>query len=103
MHTKNQDNAQLKAHYPIFRVCNIFLGILLAMFIAPKHLNLFAGGMPTGNSAFNPAEGYRTPSTSKTTQTPQNKNPSKQGGASVFIALYAWPPDGSCKRPLSSG
>ena len=78
---KNQDNAQLKAHYPIFRVCNIFPGILLTMFITPKHLNLFAGGSLLGNSAFNPLEGYRTPSTSKTTQTPQNKNPSKQGGA----------------------
>ena len=78
---KNPDNAQLKAHFLIFKVCNIFPGILLNMFIAPKHLNLFAGGMPAGNSAFNPLEGYRTPSTSKTTQTPQNKNPSKQGGA----------------------
>jgi len=78
---ENTNNAQLKAHFLILRVCNIFLGILLTIFITPKHLNLFAGGMPSGNSAFNPAEGYRTPSTSKTTQTPQNKNPSKQGGA----------------------
>ena len=59
----------------------------IKQFITPKHLNPLAGGMPAGNSANNAPEGYRTPSTSKTTQTPQNKNPSKQGGASVFVAF----------------
>ena len=78
---KNQDNAQLKAHYPIFKVCNIFSVILLNMFITPKHLKLAAGGSLIGGFFNNLLEGYRTPSTSKTTQTPQNKNPSRQGGA----------------------
>jgi len=79
---ENPDNAQLKAHYSIFKVCNIFPVILLNMFITPKHLKLIAGGMPSGNSAFNALEGYRTLVPNKTTQTQHiTKNPTRQGGA----------------------
>ncbi len=79
---ENPDNAQLKAHYSIFKVCNIFPVILLNMFITPKHLNLFAGGMPSGYSAFNALEGYRTLILIKTTQTPPlSSHLTRQGGA----------------------
>jgi hypothetical protein len=79
---KNQDNAQWKAHYPIFKVCNIFLVILFNMFITPKHLNSLAGGSLLGDFANNPVEGYRTLIPSKTTQTPPfPSHLTRQGGA----------------------
>ena len=63
---------------------------LLYQNFTPKHLKLFAGGMPSGNFVNNPLEGYRTLVPNKITQTqPITKNPQGQGGASVFIDLYA--------------
>jgi len=56
---KNPDNAQLKAHYPIFKVCNISPEILLTMFFTPRHLKLSACGMPAGVFVLNSPEGYR--------------------------------------------
>ena len=67
--------------FPDFGYVNYFTNYFLGMFITPKHLNLFAGGMPAGNSAFNPAEGYRTPVPNKTYQTTKNKTPKREGGA----------------------
>ncbi len=76
------DNAQLKAHYLILRVCNILTVFLLSMFITPKHLNLFAGGSLLGDFVNNPDEGYRTLVPIKITQTqPITKIPQGQGGA----------------------
>lgn len=79
---ENKNIAQLKAHYSIFKVCNIFSVILLNMFITPKHLNLFAGGSLLGDFVNNPDEGYRTLVPNKITQTQHiTKNPQGQGGA----------------------
>ena len=76
------DNAQLKAHYLLLIMCNVLILFLLTMFFTPKHLKLFAGGMPSGDFAFNALEGYRTLIPNKTTQTtPTTKNPQGQGGA----------------------
>jgi len=53
------------------------------MFFTPKHLKLFAGGMPSGDFVNNPLEGYRTLVPNKITQTQHiTKNPQGQGGAS---------------------
>ena len=60
---------------------DISTDFLLSMFITPKHLNLFAGGMPSGNFVNNPLEGYRTLVPIKTTQTPPIQKPQRQDGA----------------------
>ena len=75
------DNAQLKAHYLLLIVCNILILFLLTMLFTPKHLKLFAGGMPSGDFVNNPDEGYRTLVPIKITQTQHiTKNPRGQGG-----------------------
>ncbi len=52
------------------------------MYLSPKHLKLFAGGMPSGDFVNNPDEGYRTLVPNKITQTKHTtKNPQGQGGA----------------------
>ena len=77
------DNAQLKAHYLLLIMCNVLILFLLTMFFTPKHLKLFAGGMPSGDFVNNPLEGYRTLVPNKITQTQHiTKNPQGQGGAS---------------------
>jgi len=77
------NNAQLKAHYLLLIVRNIFTLFLLSMFVTPKHLKLIAGGMPSGDFVNNPLEGYRTLVPNKITQTQHiTKNPQGQGGAS---------------------
>ena len=54
----------------------------LSMFFTPKHLKLFAGGMPSGDFVNNSDEGYRTLVPNKITQTQHiTKNPQGQGGA----------------------
>jgi len=73
------------------------------MFFIPKHLKLFAGGMPSGAFVHNLNEGYRTLVPIKTNKINPSKKPKRQGGVSVFIGLYAWLPAGSRKCPLSSG
>ena len=64
-----------------FTCANYFANYFLSMFITPRHLKLAAGGMPRGVFFDFPLEGYRTPVPDKTTQTTQNKTPSKQGRA----------------------
>ena len=39
---------------------NYFNTDFFNMFFIPKHLKLFAGGMPSGAFVHNPDEGYRT-------------------------------------------
>jgi hypothetical protein len=79
---KNPENAQLKAHYPILKVCNILTVFLSSMFNTPKHLNLGAGGMPSGILDNTLDEGYRTPLPNKITQTTSLYLPLiRQGGA----------------------
>ena len=70
---------------PNFDYVNYLENNFLSMFITPKHLKLFAGGMPSGNFVNNPLEGYRTLVTIKTTQTQPTQKPKRQGGTSVFI------------------
>ena len=74
------NNAQLKAHYHILIVCNILMMFLLGMFFTPKHLKLFAGGMPSGDFVNNPDEGYRTLVPNKITQNHLTKNPQGRAG-----------------------
>jgi hypothetical protein len=69
---------------------NISTDFLLTMCLSPKHLKLIAGGGLSGNFVNNPAEGYRTLVPIKTTQNPSIQTPIKQGGASVFLCIYAW-------------
>ncbi len=62
---------------------NYFSANFLGMYFTPKHLKLFAGGMPSGDFVNNPLEGYRTLVPNKITQNPPiTKNPQGQGGAS---------------------
>jgi len=90
--------------FPKFDYANYFANYFLSMFNTPKHLKLIAGGMPSGDFVNNPLEGYRTLVPNKITQTqPITKNPQGQGGASVFIGLYAWLSARVCMRPRSSG
>ena len=77
--------------------------ILFKMFIIPKHLKLFAGGGLLGDFVNNLLEGYRTLVPIKITQNTLTQNPTRQGGASVFIDLYACLSAGVCKCPRSSG
>jgi len=68
--------------FPKFNYANYFANYFLSMFLAPKHLKLIAGGMPSGDFVNNPLEGYRTLVPNKITQTqPTTKNPQGQGGA----------------------
>jgi len=54
---------------------------LLKMYLSPKHLKLFAGGMPSGDFVNNSDEGYRTLVPIKTTQNPPIQKNIRQGGA----------------------
>jgi len=68
---------------PNFDYVHYFEHISLSMFITPKHLKLFASGMPSGHFVNNPDEGYRTLVTIKITQNnPTSHTPTRQGGAS---------------------
>ncbi|MBI4706864.1 MAG: hypothetical protein HY761_02940 [Candidatus Omnitrophica bacterium] len=64
-----------------FDYANYFANYFLSIFIIPKHLKLFAGGMPSGGFVNNPLEGYRTLVPIKTTQNPLTQKPLRQGGA----------------------
>ena len=54
---------------------------LLFMYLSPKHLKLFAGGMPSGAFVHNADEGYRTLVPIKTSKLNPPKTPIRQGGA----------------------
>ena len=87
----------------IFFHAHYFEHNLLSMFTTPRHLKLFAGGSLLGDFVNNPLEGYRTLVPIKITQNPLIPKNIRQGGASVFIVLYAWLSAGVCKFPRSSG
>jgi len=53
-----------------FGHANYFVNYLRSISFTPKHLKLFACGMPAGNFLHNPLEGYRTLFPIKITQTP---------------------------------
>ena len=80
-----------------------FEHIFLSMFTPPMHLKLFAGGSLLRDFVNIPLEGYRTLVPIKITQNPLIPKNIRQGGASVFIDLYAWLSAGVCKFPRSSG
>ncbi len=64
------NNAQLKAHYLLLIMRNIFTLFLLTMVFTPKHLKLIACGSLLGILDNVPLEGYRTLVANKITQNP---------------------------------
>ena len=73
----------VRCEFTKFDYANYFANYFLSIFITPKHLKLFAGGMPSGNFSCSSLEGYRTLFPIQITQnlTPSTQG-ARQGGAS---------------------